>query len=119
MNSYTICILPGDGIGPEVVHGCPACAGCSAIKFCTGLKPRLVTQPTKHLGTPLPDITLQQILTADATLFGAVTTPPDIKKLPFPGTADASGSGPLRQSAALPFHPAPGIKRWDQSADRA
>lgn len=75
--TYKICLLPGDGIGPEVID----CAEqvlralpldlefvCAEIGF----------GAYERLGTPLPDSTLEEIRSASATLFGSVTTPPAI-----------------------------------------
>ncbi len=75
--SYRICLLPGDGIGPEVI--------AEAKKVLEALDLQMEFQQgdigfsayKKH-GTPLPESTLEAILKSDATLFGAVTTPPDI-----------------------------------------
>ena len=74
---YRICLLPGDGIGPEVI----ACAK----QVLTALPMELEFSEAEigfsayqRLGTPLPLSTLQAIRKAHATLFGAVTTPPNI-----------------------------------------
>ncbi|MHC1770136.1 MAG: isocitrate/isopropylmalate dehydrogenase family protein [Flexilinea sp.] len=83
MNSYTICILPGDGIGPEVVTAARHVLDALPLNL-RWIEAAVGYTTYQHLGTPLPDITLQQILTADATLFGAVTTPPDIKNYRSP-----------------------------------
>ncbi len=77
MTRHRVCLLPGDGIGPEVI---------------TSARDVLLALPlewdfTDHgigfgeyqrSGSPLPDSTLQTIRHADAALFGAVTTPPNI-----------------------------------------
>lgn len=75
--SYHICLLPGDGIGPEVIdcaeqvlRSLPLDLDFSRADIGFGAYQR-------H-GTPLPDLTLDAIRAADATLFGAVTTPPAI-----------------------------------------
>ncbi len=72
--SYHILLLPGDGIGPEVIQ--------AAEQVLRTLSPTLeFTQAEiglgayERLGTPLPEATLEAIRSADATLFGAVTTP--------------------------------------------
>lgn len=77
MMNYKICLLPGDGIGPEVI----ACA-----KNVLNVLPitweftecGIGFEEYQRSGSPLPDSTLQAIRHADATLFGAVTTPPAI-----------------------------------------
>ena len=75
--SYRICLLPGDGIGPEVAAG--------AAEVLRALPLRLeFTQAEigfgayQKLGTPLPQETLDAIRASDAALFGAVTTPPNL-----------------------------------------
>jgi 3-isopropylmalate dehydrogenase len=76
--SYSIAVLPGDGIGVEVTH-----AGLAVLK---ALQPRLSrrfeasVQPAgaQHYvdaGVALPDSTLQACREADAILFGAMGLP--------------------------------------------
>jgi homoisocitrate dehydrogenase len=77
LKRYQICLLPGDGVGPEVVRQ------ASRILLALGLPLDMVTGEIGYgayqkLGTPLPDETLEKARRADATLFGAVTTPPNI-----------------------------------------
>ena len=74
---YKICLLPGDGIGPEVI--------ASARDMLTALQLQwdfvecgIGYGEYQRSGSPLPDSTLQEIHHADAALFGAVTTPPNI-----------------------------------------
>ncbi len=74
---YRICLLPGDGIGPEVI--------AEAEKVLKSLDLQIEFEHSdigfaayKKHGTPLPESTLEAILKSDAALFGAVTTPPDI-----------------------------------------
>ena len=78
MAKHQICVLRGDGIGPEVTT--------EALKVLDALGHELTYVEGdigfgayERLGTPLPDETLAKVRAADATLFGAVTTPPDIK----------------------------------------
>lgn len=73
----TICLLGGDGIGPEVVE--QAARVLSALP----LELEFTRHPVgfacyQEQGTPLPDATLEAARAADAVLFGAVTTPPDV-----------------------------------------
>ncbi|MDP1546081.1 MAG: isocitrate/isopropylmalate dehydrogenase family protein, partial [Anaerolineales bacterium] len=77
MTKYKICLLPGDGIGPEVI--------ASARDVLTALPLQwdftecgIGFGEYQRSGSPLPDSTLQAIRHADAALFGAVTTPPNI-----------------------------------------
>ena len=77
MKPYQICLLPGDGVGPEVVEQ------ASQVLRALGLPLNFVSGEIGYgayqkLGTPLPDDTLEKVRRADATLFGAVTTPPNI-----------------------------------------
>ncbi len=72
-----ILLIPGDGIGHEVI---PAVADVLR-KLLPGA--RFVEAEAgfgayERHGTPLPDATLTACREADAILFGAVTTPPDI-----------------------------------------
>src|SRR5258706_3480826 len=75
--THHICLLPGDGIGPEVIecaeqvlHALPLDLEftCAEIGF----------SAYERLGTPLPDSTLDEIRLSSATLFGAVTTPSNL-----------------------------------------
>lgn len=77
MTGYRICLLPGDGIGPEVIG--------QAARVLLALELDLTFEQGEigfgayqKLGSPLPEETLSKIRAADATLFGAVTTPPNI-----------------------------------------
>ncbi|HEY3311406.1 MAG TPA: isocitrate/isopropylmalate dehydrogenase family protein [Anaerolineales bacterium] len=75
--SYQVCLLPGDGIGPEVI----ACAErvLSALPLeLEFTRAEIGYAAYQRLGTPLPPATLDAIRAADATLFGAVTTPPNL-----------------------------------------
>jgi len=77
MNAYSICLLPGDGIGPEVIAQTAAVLKALPIEwhFETGLIGFGAYQAT---GTPLPEETLEKISRLDAALFGAVMTPPHL-----------------------------------------
>lgn len=75
--THHICLMPGDGIGPEVI--------ASARKVLEALPLQwefaeygIGYGEYQHSGSPLPDSTLQGIRQAEAALFGAVTTPPNI-----------------------------------------
>jgi homoisocitrate dehydrogenase len=72
--SYTICLIAGDGIGPEVVA-----AGRELLEA-TGLSLTFVEAEAgwaafQRRGTALPEETLAAVRAADATLFGAVSSP--------------------------------------------
>lgn len=77
-SSYAIAVLPGDGIGPEVMR--------AALEVLHALAPRIgrrfntVTHPAgaEHYlasGVALPDATLDACRAADAILFGAMGLP--------------------------------------------
>jgi len=74
---YHICLLPGDGIGPEVITQARAVLEALPLdwEFFTA---EIGYGAYLQHSTPLPDATLAAIRAADATLFGAVTTPPNI-----------------------------------------
>jgi len=76
--SKTICLLPGDGIGPEVIY--PAVdvlqrvAGAAGISVAVS-KAAIGGDALDRYGTPLPEATLQACLSSDAVLLGAVGGP--------------------------------------------
>ena len=78
MTTYNIVLLPGDGIGPEVVHETQlvleelAPAFGFSIQFETHLMGGCAIDAT---GQPLPDETLAACRSADAVLLGAVGGP--------------------------------------------
>lgn len=76
-----VALLPGDGIGPEVTAAAAEVLAAVALRFDLPLE--LVAAPIgldawERLGTALPEPTLATVRSADATLLGAVTTPPAI-----------------------------------------
>jgi homoisocitrate dehydrogenase len=77
VRKYRICLLPGDGIGPEVVGQARHVLEAVQIPldFTRG---EIGYGAYQKLGTPLPAETLEEVRRADAVLFGAVTTPPNI-----------------------------------------
>ena len=84
--SATICLIEGDGIGREVV---PAAA---AVLSALGLglrftRARIGYGVYQESGQSLPDETVAAIHAADATLFGAVTTPVGIPNYRSPVVA--------------------------------
>lgn len=73
-----LAVLPGDGIGPEVVDGALAVLSAVCARF--GHRLDLSTYPiggaaVRATGVPLPDATLAACLSADAVLLGAVGDP--------------------------------------------
>jgi len=77
MTGHRICLLPGDGIGPEVIA--QAARALEALNLeLTFDYGEIGYSAYQKLGSPLPLVTLERIKAAEATLFGAVTTPPNI-----------------------------------------
>ena len=77
MKTYHICLLPGDGIGPEVINEAARLLKALPLQAEFEYGDIGFAAYQKH-GSPLPDATLETIRRSDATLFGAVTTPPNI-----------------------------------------
>ncbi len=75
--TYKICLLPGDGIGPEVIASAKDVLTAHPIQW-DFIECGIGFGEYQRSGSPLPDSTIEQIRHADATLFGAVTTPPNI-----------------------------------------
>ena len=78
MSVKKIAILPGDGIGPEIVAEAVKLFDCLNLDF--GLNAELETAPVggagyDHAGKPLPDATLDLCKQSDAVLLGAVGGP--------------------------------------------
>lgn len=77
MTKHRICLLPGDGIGPEVIASARNVLESLPLKW-DFIECGIGYDEYQRSGSPLPDSTIEQIRGADATLFGAVTTPPNI-----------------------------------------
>ena len=77
MMNHKICLLPGDGIGPEVIASAKDVLTALPIQW-DFIECGIGFGEYQRSGSPLPDSTIGQIRHADATLFGAVTTPPNI-----------------------------------------
>ncbi|MBL8061488.1 MAG: NAD-dependent isocitrate dehydrogenase, partial [Anaerolineales bacterium] len=75
--TYRICLLPGDGIGPEVIAAARDVLTSLSIQW-DFVECGIGFGEYERSGSPLPDSTLQAIRNADAALLGAVTTPPNI-----------------------------------------
>lgn len=75
--NYKICLLPGDGIGPEVVASARNVLESLPVEW-DFVECGIGFDEYQRSGSPLPDSTIGQIRHADAALFGAVTTPPTI-----------------------------------------
>ncbi len=81
--SYRICVLGGDGIGPEVIEQTIYVLKSLPIdfKFQYG---EIGYDTYLKTGNSLPDETIELVKNSDATLFGSVTTPPNIKNYRSP-----------------------------------
>jgi homoisocitrate dehydrogenase len=75
--TYRICLLPGDGIGPEVIECAEQVLRALPLDL-EFVRAEIGFGAYERLGTPLPDSTLEEIRCSSAALFGAVTTPPNI-----------------------------------------
>ena len=75
--NYKICLLSGDGIGPEVIASARDVLTALPIQW-DFMECGIGFGEYQRSGSPLPDSTINEIRHADATLFGAVTTPPNI-----------------------------------------
>ena len=108
--SHTICLLPGDGIGPEVT------AATRHVIEAAGVDVEWVELPAgagaiEEFGTPLPERTLEEIAGHRVAIKGPITTPI--------GSGFRSVNVQLRQqlnlfAAVRPVRTMPGIKtRFD------
>jgi len=75
--TYRICLLPGDGIGPEVISAARDVLNALPLEW-DFIECGIGFGEYGRSGSPLPDSTIQAIRNADAALLGAVTTPPNI-----------------------------------------
>lgn len=74
---YTICVIGGDGIGPEVVGEAVKLLNNTNIKF-DFVEAEAGFNAYKKYGTPLPETTIKLCQQSDAILFGASSSPPHI-----------------------------------------
>jgi len=77
VSGHRICLLPGDGIGPEVIAQAVRALQAMGLEF-SFVTAAIGYGAYQQTGTPLPEETLTKIRTSEATLFGAVTTPPNL-----------------------------------------
>jgi homoisocitrate dehydrogenase len=75
--THKICLLPGDGIGPEVIDCAEKVLRALPLDL-DFTHAEIGFGAYERLGTPLPDSALDEIRFSSAALFGAVTTPPAI-----------------------------------------
>lgn len=76
-HTYRIALLPGDGIGPEVLEAARLVLEALPLGWEWQMAEIGWAAYQRH-GTPLPDETLRRVQESDAALFAAVTTPPDV-----------------------------------------
>lgn len=75
---YRICVIPGDGVGPEVMEA--ALSVLEVMDLDMEFFPaRAGNACFQKMGTTIPPQTIDLALQTDATLFGAVTTVPGQK----------------------------------------
>ncbi len=72
--SNTICLLPGDGIGQEVVPAAVAVLNALDLGFATETHP-IGWDCFEATGSALPDTTLAAVATHQVALFGATSSP--------------------------------------------
>lgn len=75
---YQICYMGGDGIGPDVTNESIRLLEATGIDF-NFTNAEIGLNAYKKYGTPLPEKTINICKKSDAILFGAITTPPNIK----------------------------------------
>jgi isocitrate dehydrogenase (NAD+) len=109
--SYTITLLPGDGIGPEVTDATLEVLSATGISFDWIRHEKLGISALEEFGTPLPESILDSIRETGVALKAPVTTPV--------GTGFKSVNVQLRQKLDLyanirPCRTLPGIEtRYD------
>ncbi len=78
MNKYKIVVIGGDGVGPElIIEAIRLLKECNIDLSITYADAGYGAY--KKYGTSLPEETIKLCKKSDSILFGAVTTPPNIK----------------------------------------
>lgn len=78
MKKYNICVIKGDGIGPEIVDEAIKVLDTVSSKFEFELNYEHVLlggEAIDVLGSPIPNETLETALNSDAVLLGAIGGP--------------------------------------------
>jgi methanogen homoisocitrate dehydrogenase len=75
---YNLTVIPGDGVGPEVIHAVLHVIGALNLEF-NYTTAYAGEECYKNTGTTIPEETINLAKKSDATLFGAVTTVPGMK----------------------------------------
>lgn len=73
--AYTITLIPGDGIGPEVVDATLVVLGATGIDFVWDRQETVGLEAMDTFGVPLPEPVLASIRKNKVALKGPVTTP--------------------------------------------
>ena len=71
---YRICLIEGDGIGHEVVPAARHVLEATGLKF-EFVEAEAGWETFERRGTSVPEETVEIVKSADATLFGAATSP--------------------------------------------
>ena len=74
MATHDVTLIPGDGIGPEVIDAARRCLEATGVSW-TWREQMAGEGAIARFGTPLPDQTLQSIRHTRVALKGPVTTP--------------------------------------------
>ncbi|MGQ9840338.1 MAG: isocitrate/isopropylmalate dehydrogenase family protein [Anaerolineae bacterium] len=87
---FTICLIPGDGVGREVIPAAAqvVAAVLPAVRF---VEAEAGWGCFLRRGTALPDETLAAVAAADATLFGATQSPTTGNLTPQPSSLQGKG----------------------------
>lgn len=111
--SHTVTLIPGDGVGPELVEVAKACIEATGVPVQWEIH-EAGEEAVKKFGTPLPDVVLDSIRKNKVALKGPITTPV--------GTGFRSVNVSLRKSLDLfacirPCKSYPGIPTRIQGID--
>jgi methanogen homoisocitrate dehydrogenase len=74
--AWKVAVVPGDGIGPEVVRSALAVLDAAGARF-EQVVVKIGFGRWKRLGQAMADEDLETIKHCDCVLLGAITTPPD------------------------------------------
>ena len=80
--SPTICLIEGDGIGPEVVQSAEQVLRV-LLPESNFIRAEAGWRTFQERGTALPSETVDAVRAADATLFGAVSSPSEAVESPI------------------------------------
>jgi homoisocitrate dehydrogenase len=77
VSAHRICLLPGDGIGPEVTAAAKLVLDALPLQI-EWTEGEIGFGAYQRCGSPLPEETIEKVRAAGTAFFGAVTTPPEI-----------------------------------------